>query len=127
MSPVDHHDNQAARARIFAKLKTVLNDGPNAQARRVTVDARLAKPPQHPLPERVKKSADDLRQQFRGYLEGQSATVVDVASEKKTSPIWSDVRAALLTFDRAGLQGLERWSRSFGQFFRFVRWNVCRG
>ncbi len=32
--------------------------------------------------------------------------VVDVASEKKTSPSWSDVRAALLTFDHAGLQGL---------------------
>jgi hypothetical protein len=31
---------------------------------------------------------------------------VDVASEKTTSPSWSDVRAALLTFDRAGLQGL---------------------
>ncbi len=29
-----------------------------------------------------------------------------MASEKKTSPTWSDVRAALLTFDRAGLQGL---------------------
>ena len=21
----------------------------------------------------------------------------------------------------------QRWSRSFGQFFRFVRWSVCRG
>lgn len=31
---------------------------------------------------------------------------MDVASEKKISPSWSDVRAALLSFDRAGLQGL---------------------
>lgn len=29
-----------------------------------------------------------------------------MASEKKTSPTWGDVRAALLSFDRAGLQGL---------------------
>ena len=29
-----------------------------------------------------------------------------MTSAKKTSPSWSDVRAALLTFDRAGLQGL---------------------
>jgi hypothetical protein len=29
-----------------------------------------------------------------------------VTNEKRTSPTWIDVKAALLTFDRAGLQGL---------------------
>ena len=32
--------------------------------------------------------------------------VFDVAIKKKTSTTWSDVRAALLSFDRPGLQGL---------------------
>ena len=32
--------------------------------------------------------------------------VFDVAIKKKNSTTWSDVRAALLSFDRAGLQGL---------------------
>lgn len=71
---------QAARARIYAKLKTALKDGPDASLRRANVEQRLASPPAHPLPERVKKPRDELRTLFRSYLEGQSATVIEVAS-----------------------------------------------
>ena len=77
---VDSHDNQAARARIFAKLKAALKDGPPQDSRRANVEQRLMQPPSHPLPERVKKSKDALRQLFRAHLESQSAVVVEVAA-----------------------------------------------
>lgn len=73
------HDNAAARTQFFAKLKVALKDGPPAAARRGNVELRLQSPPSHPLPERVNKSRDQLRQQFRSYLEGQSATIIEVA------------------------------------------------
>ena len=73
------HDNPAARSRIFAKLKTALADGPPAASRRANVEQRLAKPPAHPRPARTLKAGAELRAQFRGYLEGQSATVIDIA------------------------------------------------
>ena len=73
-------DSTASRTRIFAKLKAALKDGPPAAARRANVDLRLANPPAHPLPARTKGSTDDLRRLFRSYLEGQSATVIEVAT-----------------------------------------------
>ena len=93
MSPRDH-DNTAARAQLFAKLKSALKDGPPVAARRANVEQRIAQPPAHPLPERVRKSRDDLRTQFRGFLEGQSATVHEVTSA-------ADVPAAVAAFLRS--------------------------
>ena len=74
------HDNKAARTQMFAKLKRVLKDGPPAAVRRANVEQRIGTPPTHPLPERVRKERDALRAQFRSYLEGQSATVLDVST-----------------------------------------------
>ncbi len=73
-------DNQAARARVFAKLRTVLKDGPSAAERRAHIEQRLASPPKHPRPERISKSHDDLRALFKSHLVGQSATFVEVPS-----------------------------------------------
>ena len=73
-------DPEAARARVFAKLKSVLKDGPPAAERRAHVAQRLASPPSHPRPQRIQKSKDDLRALFKAHLDGQSATFVDVAS-----------------------------------------------
>jgi L-lactate dehydrogenase complex protein LldG len=88
------HDNQAIRSQIFAKLKKALADGPVAAARRVNVEQRLAQPPAHPLPQRVRRTPDALRAQFRSYLEGQSATVHEVASR-------ADVPATVAAYLRA--------------------------
>lgn len=74
------HDNQSIRSQIFAKLKKALADGPAASARRANVEQRLAQPPAHPLPQRVRRTVDELRTQFRNFLEGQSATVHEVTS-----------------------------------------------
>ena len=70
----------ATRARIYAKLKTALKDGPPQAARRAHVAARLATPPAHLRPARIAVDRAHLRALFRSYLEGQSATVLDVAS-----------------------------------------------
>ena len=80
MSPTGNEANKVARARIFAKLKTALQDGPPAESRRANVEQRLATPPAHLLPARTKGSPDELRRMFRSYLEGQSATVIEVAT-----------------------------------------------
>ena len=88
------YDSQSARVEIFAKLKKALSDGPSAAARRSNVEQRLASPPAHPLPDRVRRSRDELRAQFRAFLEGQSATVVEVATR-------ADVPAAIATYLRA--------------------------
>lgn len=71
-------DSKGARAHVFAKLKAALKDGPSTVDRRANVEQRLASPPKHPLPARVDKSKTDLRAQFRSYLEGQSANVLEV-------------------------------------------------
>ncbi len=71
----------SSRSAIFAKIRAGLADDTRSDAeRRKVVAARLATPPAHDLPARVQKSHDDLRTQFRAYLEGQSATVLEVAT-----------------------------------------------
>jgi L-lactate dehydrogenase complex protein LldG len=73
-------DTQAARTRVFAKLKSVLKDGPPAAERRAHVEQRLAAPPAHPRPARIQRSKDDLRALFKAHLDSQSATFVEVAN-----------------------------------------------
>jgi L-lactate dehydrogenase complex protein LldG len=71
----------SSRTAIFAKIKAGLAEDTRSDAeRRGVVEARIAAPPAHDLPARVRKSHEDLRAQFRSYLEGQSATVLEVAS-----------------------------------------------
>ena len=70
----------ATRARIYAKLKRALADGPPQAGRRANVEQRLADPPLQPPLARVAVERDALRALFRAFLEGQSATVLQVAS-----------------------------------------------
>jgi L-lactate dehydrogenase complex protein LldG len=87
-------DNKAVRARIFAKLKSALKDGSPVDRRRSDIAERLANPPTHPRPSRIDVDPTELRKMFRGFLEGQSATVVEVASS-------NDVPAAIANYLRA--------------------------
>jgi L-lactate dehydrogenase complex protein LldG len=69
-----------ARRTVYDRIKTALSDGTPDKVRRQAVADRIASPPKHPLPARTQHSAHDLREQFRSFLEGQSATVIDVAT-----------------------------------------------
>ena len=70
----------SARDVILGKVRTALSGKANAQARDQAVAGRLDAPIRHPVPARASgKSGDELVALFRGYLEGQSATVVSVA------------------------------------------------
>jgi L-lactate dehydrogenase complex protein LldG len=66
----------------------------DSAARRSAVAKRLGAPPQPLVPQRAKGSKEELRRLFRGFLEGQSATVVEVASG-------SEVPAAIARFLRS--------------------------
>jgi L-lactate dehydrogenase complex protein LldG len=87
-------DTEAARTRVFAKLKSVLKDGPPSVERRAHIEQRLASPPAHPRPARIQRSKDDLRTLFRAHLEGQSATVIEV-------PAAADVPSAVAQYLRS--------------------------
>jgi L-lactate dehydrogenase complex protein LldG len=50
----------------------------DSTARRAAVAERLGEPPSHPVPERAKGSPEDRRRMLRTFLEGQSATVIEV-------------------------------------------------
>jgi L-lactate dehydrogenase complex protein LldG len=68
-----------SRDAFYAKLRQSLAGGPSEPQRRAAAAARIASPPKHPEPARVQKPAAELMAQFRGFLEGQGATVIDVA------------------------------------------------
>lgn len=72
-----------SRSAFFAKIKAGLDDGRSDSERRAAVTARLASPPSHPLPDRVRQSPDALRELFISYLKGQSATVLAVAASSE--------------------------------------------
>ncbi len=81
----------ASRTSIFAKIRAGLADDTRSEAeRRRVVDARIASPPAHDLPARVQKSHDDLRTQFKAYLEGQSATVIEVEAAARVPEVIAD-------------------------------------
>jgi L-lactate dehydrogenase complex protein LldG len=69
-----------SRADFLAKIRKGLDDGRSLEERQATVAARLRSPPQHDLPARAKVGPKDQRTLFEGYLTGQSATVVSVAT-----------------------------------------------
>lgn len=73
MSPQDRRDA------VILKIRKALGTDDTA-ARRAAVTGRLGAPPAPLVPERAKAQPDGLRQLFRKFLEGQSATVVEVAS-----------------------------------------------
>jgi L-lactate dehydrogenase complex protein LldG len=81
------------RETIIAKIRLGLGVYDSAQ-RRAAVAQRLAKPASPLVPERAKQPADARRLQLHTFLEGQSATFIEVASG-------ADVPAAVARFLRS--------------------------
>ncbi|KAB2911221.1 MAG: lactate utilization protein [Hyphomicrobiaceae bacterium] len=70
----------SGREAVLSKIRKAL-DVPGVKRQREAVAAqRIGSPPPPLVPERAKRSKDELRGLFRGFLEGQSATVIEVAS-----------------------------------------------
>ena len=67
------------RSAVIAKIRLGLGVYDSAQ-RRAAVARRLAEPSAPLVPERAKQPADTRRLQLRTFLEGQSATCIEVAS-----------------------------------------------
>lgn len=68
-----------ARDRILARVRRSLDVPANDAARQEMAARRIAEPPVTLLPERATRSGDAMYAQFRALLEGQQATVVEVA------------------------------------------------
>lgn len=66
----------------------------DSATRRATVAQRLGSPPPPLVPERAKAPREELRRLFRGFLEGQSATVIEVTGA-------AEVPAAVACFLRS--------------------------
>ncbi len=75
MSPISSDPRRAA---LYARLRRALDDGTSQRARAEAVAQRLAAPPTHLLPARTGGTPAECRAMLTGYLQGQSATVVDV-------------------------------------------------
>jgi len=69
----------SGREHILGKVRAVL--GPATAERRASVEARLREHPRHLIPARAKHDHATLKAQLRRFLEGQSATVLEVASD----------------------------------------------
>jgi L-lactate dehydrogenase complex protein LldG len=71
----------SSRETILSKIRTGLGVKGSGAARRAAIDRRIADRVRHPIPERVNgKTPDQLLKLLRGFLEGQSATVIELAS-----------------------------------------------
>jgi L-lactate dehydrogenase complex protein LldG len=69
------------REAVLGKVRTALGVRAADGGRRAAVAGRMANPPRHPIPERAAgKSREHLKALFRGFLESQSAAVVEVAA-----------------------------------------------
>jgi L-lactate dehydrogenase complex protein LldG len=68
----------SARERMLARIRQGLRADASAE-RRATVARRLAEPAPPLVPERARRPAEERRQQLRAFLEGQSATFIEVA------------------------------------------------
>lgn len=83
-----------AREQVFARIRNGLSVHPDDSARRNAVTARLKGSKPHLIPDRVTKPGANLPALLRVFLEGQSATVVSVATP-------NDVPSAVANFLRA--------------------------
>lgn len=79
---MSRHISSAGRTRMLDKIRKALDDGSGSPARRQAVEARLARPPVHLQPARNDKPHEGLVEQFRQFLEGQFATVLEVATRE---------------------------------------------
>ena len=70
-----------SRDQILGKVRAALKDGAPVAERKAGVAARLARPIHHPLPERVRKSPQDLSKLFNVMLKACLADVVEVESK----------------------------------------------
>ncbi|MGH6815418.1 MAG: LutC/YkgG family protein [Hyphomicrobiaceae bacterium] len=83
------------RDAILGKVRTGLGVSADDAERRAAVADRIAMPPRHLIPARAAgKSTERLKALFRGFLEGQSATVVEVARR-------DDIPAAITAYLRS--------------------------
>ncbi len=67
-----------SRDQIFSKVRAAVAGGAPIEERKRSVAARLAEPVRHPLPERVRKSPEDLAKLFNVMLKACLADVVEV-------------------------------------------------
>jgi L-lactate dehydrogenase complex protein LldG len=71
----------SSRDTILTKIRGSLGAKGSGADRRAAIDKRIAEKPGHLIPERVKaKTREQLLTLLRGFLEGQSATVLEIAS-----------------------------------------------
>ncbi|HWB46252.1 MAG TPA: lactate utilization protein [Hyphomicrobiaceae bacterium] len=70
----------SARTAVLSKIRQALQATGSDSARRAAVAERIASPPAPLVPERAQRPREASRALFRTFLEGQSATVVEVGS-----------------------------------------------
>jgi L-lactate dehydrogenase complex protein LldG len=84
----------SGRERMLARIRQGLGGGVSAE-RRAAVAGRLAEPEPPLVPERARRPAAERRQQLRTFLEGQSATFMEVERA-------AEVPAAIARYLRSG-------------------------
>ena len=94
MSAKPQASPKETRAQILARIRDGLGVTPDDGARQAAVAARLGTSKPHLIPDRVTKPGTDLPALLRHFLEGQSATVVNVAAP-------ADVPSAVASFLRS--------------------------
>jgi L-lactate dehydrogenase complex protein LldG len=71
----------SSREAVLSKIRASLGAKSSGALRRAAIDRRIAERPRHVIPERVKgKTRQHLLKLLCGFLEGQSTTVVEIAS-----------------------------------------------
>lgn len=70
-----------SRELIFSKVRAAVAGGASIEERRKSVGARLGSPIRHPLPERVRKSPEELTKLFNVMLKACLADVLEVDSK----------------------------------------------
>jgi L-lactate dehydrogenase complex protein LldG len=83
----------AGREAVLGKIRKALGAPGLERQREAAVAHRVATPVPPLVPERARRPKDELRRLFRTYLEGQSATVIEVSRA-------ADVPAAIARFLR---------------------------
>ena len=78
------------RAQILARIRSGLSVTSEDSARRARVDARLKGQKPHLIPDRVAKPGTNLPALLRVFLEGQSATVLRVATSNEVPSAVAD-------------------------------------
>jgi L-lactate dehydrogenase complex protein LldG len=66
------------RVAVLSKIRQALHATGSENTRRAAAAQRIAGPPAPLVPERAQRPPDALRTLFRSFLEGQSATVIEV-------------------------------------------------